>query len=340
MRWVFRSQEEGHFSEHWTLVNSAARESFDQVVNIDLFSEDRVESLTKLSQLLLLEKPDITHFEWFHDFEEIVESLADVFDSYQLKWISVAGVSSVLREGHQDEILRSKMLNLAKRKYLMGLMTWDYFLESRAHSKMPQIFGIPDFQDPEVASMHFPECKLFGDSQKIHIGVMGQLFNYRGSQELILAWCRNPVFRPFMIGQYQASSHPIGIRILIYILRKLRLLEFSGTWIKGSSALNHVLCHADAIFVDTTRYPFPSGIVIRSRQLGVPVIIKNADSFLRDLSQLDAGIVTIDLNRISKRELISLINKAKSQPKYKSASSFDLKAKIIDIWKTAEEIEN
>lgn len=333
VRWKHRGDQDGHFSEHWALVNSAARESFDECVNLDLNSNDFAIGLIQLTQCLRKERPDLTHFEWFHDFETYSHLVAEIFESLNCKWVALGAATGVVREGHSNEFLRSQLMNLASCSNFAGLITWDYFLENRNGFKLPKIYGIPDFQDLEVNQNHMAECKIFENRKKIHIGVFGQLYAYRGSHLLVTSWVRNPIFRPFMIGDYKASSHRKRIRILIILLRLLKVIGFSGTWIKGSAELNHVISHADAVLVDTIKYPYPSGIVIRSRQLGIPVIIVNADSFLRDLSDFDPGIIILDLSKVSKSKLREILQKARSYPPISGASRTDLTNRIIDIWR-------
>jgi hypothetical protein len=332
VRWKHRGVKEGHFSENWEVVNSAARNSFDTCVNLDLNSDDFAIGLIELSVCLIKEKPDLTHFEWFHDFEKYSNLVAKIFESLDLKWVALGAATGVIRDGHTNEFLRSQLMNLAQSKNFKGLISWDYFLENRAGDELPKIFGIPDFQDSEVSHIHSAECKIFKNKKKIHIGVLGQLYAYRGSQLLVTSWLRNPIFRPFLIGDYQAWSHRKKIRILVKLLRVTGILGFSGTWIDGSSRLNHVISHADAVFVDTKNYPYPSGIVIRARQLGIPVIILNADSFLRDLSMIDPGIIVMELSKISKGKLREVLTDGKKLPRYDGATKNDLIKRFGVIW--------
>jgi len=336
VRWKHRGEQEGHFSENWELVNSAARNYFGECVNIDLNSDDFAIGLIQLTQCLSRERPDLTHFEWFHDFEKYSHLIASIFESFDLKWTTLGAATGVVRDGHSNEFLRSQLMGLAQSRCFAGLITWDYFLENRSGFKLPHIFGIPDFQDAEVNPNHCAECKIFKNKKKLHIGVLGQLYAYRGSHLLMTSWLRNPIFKPFMIGDYQASSHRKKIRVLIGFLRFTRVIGFSGTWIDGSSKLNHVISHADAVFIDTKSYPYPSGIVIRSRQLGVPVIIANADSFLRDLSASDSGIIVMDLSKVSKAKLREVISEAKRQPRLVGASRNDLMTRFGDIWRAID----
>jgi hypothetical protein len=97
------------------------------------------------------------------------------------------------------------------------------------------------------------------------------------------------------------------------------------------------MSHVDAIVIDTYSYPYPSGIVIRARQQGLPVIIANADSFLRDLSEIDPGIVILDLAKVSKKKLRDVLSSARSQQKFQGATREELQQRFIEVWKNAIE---
>jgi hypothetical protein len=337
VRWKSRGTQEGHFSENWNLVNEAARENFVNCVNLDLNLDDFAVGLIHLTETLRIERPTLTHFEWFHDFERYGHLIGEIFESLELSWVALGSATGVIRDGHSNEFLRSQLMGLARRKTFAGLITWDFFSEQRSGHKLPKLFGIPDYQDSTVSKNHLAECKIFKKNKKPHIGVLGQLYSYRGSHQLISSWLRNPIFKPFMIGDFQASSHRKKIRILIWLLRRMGILGYSGTWIEGSASLNHVISHADAVFIDTVNYPYPSGIVVRSRQLGIPVIIANADSFLRDLAKSDPGIIVLNLSKVSKSKLNEILANARMQPPYIGATRDDLKIRFGEIWRATTE---
>jgi hypothetical protein len=326
VRWVSRGKTEGHFSEHLEHLEIAAS-NFDSSRILTLNKDEFGNSLITLVDQLIDFIPNHVHFDWLHDFEDYALTIDSLIAKFNVSWSSVASINHCSRQGHQNEKLNQIMLGLGNSDSLKCLFTWDLWVNDFKPAGYPRFLTIRDYQDQNVSNEFLECCSLRLDSKPI-VGTIGQLYGYRGSQKLIAHWLRNRNFRIFLVGRYFANSHTLQTRFIIKCISILNLGFIKKSWIATSERLNHYIKHLDALYIDTKNYPQPSGIAIRARQLGIPLIIEDADSYLRDMSVLDKGIIVGNLHEYDINELKLLIKTAK---KFDSPYKFSLEDLVSDL---------
>jgi hypothetical protein len=172
----------------------------------------------------------------------------------------------------------------------MGIFVFDHYLLSRIPSTFPTLFALSDYQDNRIEELRDECCDWVSDKKRPVIGIVGQLYSYRGVSQLVKKFIHRPNFAVFLAGKYQPSSFKRKTRFIIWILSKTKKIYFEPEWISTSSKVNHKIKHLDAIYISSRTYRGSSGISHRARQLGVPVIIDDVDSYLRDEMREDGGI--------------------------------------------------
>lgn len=310
VRWVPRGQSEGHFSEHLKTLIKAAQ-IFEEFRLLNLNKDNFPQSFLDLSDNMLDFSPDHVHFEWFHDFEKYAITIDKLLTSFQTTWTAVASINHAARYGHNDSNLSQTMISLSGSKSLKGFMTWDLWIDTFKPKNYPTFFTMRDYQEIDYVEDQV-DCCSFKFQKKPIIGVVGQLYGYRGSEKLIKYWIKRRTFNLYLAGRYFRSSHSRFVQLAVLLLKNFKIGFFKLSWISDSKMLNHHIRHLDALYIDSKSYPQPSGICIRARQLNIPIIIEDADSYLRDMSHQDKGIIIIDLSECNKKELALEIKRAKS----------------------------
>lgn len=330
VRWVPRGQTDGHFSEHLqTLVKAA--QIFDEYKILNLNKDNFSQSFLELSENLLDFSPHHVHFEWFHDFENYAITIDKLITNFQITWTAVASINHATRYGHYDSNLSQIMIALKNSKSLKGFMTWDLWINNFKPNNFPIFFAMRDYQDTESIEGQYDCCSLKSRNKQT-IGVVGQLYGYRGSDKLIKYWIRRRSFNLYFAGRYFRSSHSRIVQLAVLILSRFKIGFFKLSWISDSKMLNHHIKHLDALYIDTKSYPQPSGICIRARQLNIPIIIEDADSYLRDMSREDKGIIITKLSECSMKELELEIERAKNFKTIYNFDEIDLINDIRDAW--------
>lgn len=286
-----RDNSVGHFSE-WSAYFENAAETLGCEYEIVCFSSlDLCDGAKGLIEKLSNLKIEHLFVEWFHDVYPGQNDLVQYFAQRSIEWSCLAALSSVYRIPvkprtieHPNEVVKRDLEWAFSISKLRAVFTFDKFLLDR-NSKLP-FHALPDFQDLEIGSSTM-NCCSFCDTKRPIIGLLGQLYGYRGVTSLIRYWLRNPGIKLFFAGKYDpnflAASEKFWLRI--GILTKSIFLH--PNWLSDSREVNHCLSHLDALYIDTSAYPYPSGIAQRARSLGIPVIVENSDSYLRDQKIID-----------------------------------------------------
>jgi hypothetical protein len=159
------------------------------------------------------------------------------------------------------------------------------------NSDLPLV-ALPDFQDMTINQKEMPCCQFPFQNEPI-VGVVGQLYGYRGVSKLLKYWIKNPHFKLLFAGSYDSRSISLFEKILLIVARSTKSVYWHPHWLPTSGDVNHLLNHLSALYIDTSRYSYPSGIANRARFFGIPVIIENENSYLRDQKLLygDNGIL-------------------------------------------------
>lgn len=291
----------GHFVEWSTRFENAA-ESYGCKFEVVYFSDiDLHDGAKGLIDKLLNLKIEHLFIEWFHDVYPGQNELIEFFRQRNIEWSCLAALSSVYRMPlaprkieHPNEVVRRDLERAFSISKLKAVFTFDKFLLDR-NEDLP-FLPLPDFQDLEISGSTIGCCR-FCKSKRPIIGLLGQLYGYRGVTSLIKYWLRNPRLKLFFAGKYDqnylASSEKFALRFGIFA----KSIFFHPSWLTSSGEVNHCISHLDALYIDTSMYPYPSGIAQRARSLGIPIIIENTDSYLRDRKMIDGdtGIFFSDI---------------------------------------------
>lgn len=296
-------KSEGHFS-FWREIHLAALKDSGEVFTFQ-FSPNFIDSLSKFRKFCEIKRVDIVFVEWFHDLDQV--SLIE-FDSMisesGMKWIAQADVSTYLRDSQHvfSKSIAMNSLSYAKFcKSLMSLIVWDTHIVSRfEYLDQIKLYGIRDFQNSEKPNHKISNC--LDRKESPNIGLVGQLYDYRGSRRLI-AWSKlNPQLNFTLAGQAKDTARKLCGNKQSYCKKNLQI---SDTFFETDDDLNLAISKLDYLFIDTENYPVPSGIALRARTLGVPVLISGGDSYYSDEALIDQGILTIPRIVLSKPSLLT-----------------------------------
>ena len=322
----------GHFDELHNCLMSAAGLKFDSTWTWDLQGLTNEIKLQDLSRRIYDFSPEFIHLEWLHDFESELLEVSAIFDKFKVNWTTVGSISHLVRGSFRNHELSEKLRIAANSPYLKGIYIWDSELALEVRDDFPRLFSLPDYQDITVAEEYKSCCRWAERQKKEILGLVGQLYSYRGVTQLLKWWRKNPTQPILFAGKLEQKSLPLSQNVLLKVGQILRRIFLKSEWIKESSLLNHYLLHLDALFIDTLSYPQPSGIATRARHLGIPVLILRADSYLLDKSKSDHGIRVIDFSKMSLEEINYEIMQGKSFGSVKAPTVMDQTDAIVKGW--------
>jgi hypothetical protein len=90
--------------------------------------------------------------------------------------------------------------------------------------------------------------------------------------------------------------------------------------------------HLDALYIDGSRYPSPSGIVVRARNFGIPVLVEEGESYLNARSSADEGIIVGRFIRMMQKDIENSIAFGKTIPSPPRSTLIDQQAAFLEIW--------
>jgi hypothetical protein len=333
VRFEVRPKNVGHFSELFDVSLKAAKKKFSHVYVWNLIGENCEEKYLHLRDLISKYKIDHVHLEWIHDSLEHLTRINELLISQEITWTGTGSVSHLLRGVNRDEKLTHTLRELKSSKVLLGIFIWDDFIVRRGPAEFPKLLELKDYQNIEIDREFISYCcKWKSSCTRPVLGIVGQLYRYRGTDLLIkrfMKFPREPILLAGWLPRSTYSWNQLGILWLGKKLKKILLHEY---WINSNKELNHFLTHIDALVIDTDKYPHPSGIVTRARHFGIPVFIGFHDSYLKDLSNFDFGIRQIDLLKTSSLELSRIMEDLKMHPPTKSPSKNDQIDNFIVGW--------
>lgn len=300
----------GHFSEWSTHFENAAK-SYGCKFEIIYFSLSDVEGGARgLIDKLARVKIEHLFIEWFHDVYPGQKEFIDYLRQNKIEWSCLAALSSVYRSPtfprtneHPNEAVKKDLEKAYATSKLKAVFTFDKYLINQ-NTRLP-FFPLPDYQDLRIGNSEI-DCCNFCKTKRPIIGLLGQLYGYRGVTSLVRYWLRNPKLKLFFAGKYDPNFLPKFSEVWLKIGTSLKSFYFFPDWLSNSAAVNHCIRHLDALYIDTSRYPYPSGIAQRARSLGIPVIIENSDCYLRDQKIIggDNGIFYSDILSFKMRNKI------------------------------------
>jgi hypothetical protein len=305
---IINEGRNGHFRE-WSALFETAGKLTDWNLEVIEFSKE-LSSTAPMFLLKRIEKlsPDHLFIEWIHDFEHIGLQLSDFLKSRNITWSCVAALSGMLRESNRDNQSQHPNYNALqilrhanKNENLKAIFVFDEFLVAN-NSDLPLV-ALPDHQNLTISKKVMPCCKFAVQKRPI-VGIVGQLYGYRGVSNLLKYWIKNPRIKLLLAGAYDPRSISLFEKLLLVIARLTKSVYWHPHWLPTPGDVNHHLNHLSALYIDTSRYPYPSGVANRARFFGIPVIIENVDSYLRDqkLINCDSGII---FSNVLKRSNIS-----------------------------------
>ena len=284
---------------------------------------------------VLLSKVDVTktrhvYLEWLHNISNI-EELDKGLLSKGLTWSVTASISELWNTDKRDSRVFKMLTQLNDCKSLRTIFVFDELLINDLNFNKLFFTPIPQYESMELDTIRRACCSR-STSSEVTIGVVGQLYGYRGVNNLISIVSKNRNLGIFLWGQAKWESvDPLKRFTLFRLIRKRRKYILDRHLINDAE-LNHAFTHLDAIYLDGASYPFPSGIAVRARNLGVPVLLEEGNSYLKAKSTIDAGIITGRFTRMSERKIIDSIRYGKSFNSTQSISKVDQQNAFLKVW--------
>jgi len=284
---------------------------------------------------VLLSKIDVTktkhiYFEWLHDIPNI-EELDTVLYSHGLTWSVTASISELWKSNQKDSRVFKMLNQLNDCKSLGTVFVFDELLIKKLNFGNIHFTPIPQYESLELDAIERP-CCLIPNSSEITIGIVGQLYGYRGVNKLISIVSRNKGLRIFLWGQERWQSvNSFKLFVLSYFIGKKRKFLMDRHLVSDAE-LNHAFTHLDALYIDGANYPSPSGLAVRARNFGLPVLVEDGESYLKAKSSMDGGIIVERFVRMSQRRIIDAIEIGKSRNVPENVGKVDQQKAFIKIW--------
>ena len=284
---------------------------------------------------VLLSKVDVTktkhvYFEWLHDIPNIGELDARLH-SIGLTWSVTASISELWNSNQKDSRVFKMLNQLNDCKALGTVFVFDELLIKKLNFRNIHFTPIPQYENLELDSIKRPCCSL-PNSSKITIGIVGQLYGYRGVNNLISIVSKNRRLRIFLWGQERWQSvNPLKRFALTFLIGKKQKFLLDK-YLASDAELNHAFTHLDALYIDGANYPSPSGIAVRARNFGLPVLVEDGESYLKAKSSMDGGIIVKRFGRMSQRRIIEAIEIGKSLNVPENVGKVDQQKAFLKIW--------
>ena len=284
---------------------------------------------------VLLSKVDVSktkhiYFEWLHDIPNIGELDARLH-SIGLTWSVTASISELWNSNQKDSRVFKMLSQLNDCKVLGTVFVFDELLIKKLNFKNIHFTPIPQYEILELDSIKRPCCSLPNSSKKT-IGIVGQLYGYRGVNNLISIVSKNRGLRIFLWGQERWQSvNPFKRFVLRFVIGKKQkfLLDKHLT---SDAELNHAFKHLDALYIDGSTYPWPSGIAVRARNLGVPILLEEGESYLKAKSSIDGGIVVGRFSKMPQKKIMEAIAYGKPFNSPEIITKIDQQNAFLKVW--------
>ena len=330
VRFISHDATAGHFE---SLRLSQAKVAASSGVNLHFwdFSESSPnEAFEKISRLARQFSISHIYCEWLHDIADIRE-FDFLIGKLEIDWSVLASISEIWNT-KQDSFFQKQICHLQESLNLSAVFIWDrYAVHNIPNNKIPFVV-IPDSQSVETNSKNYSCCSWNTRSNVPTIGIVGQLYGYRGTSALIQMAARHKELRYIFWGVGRWSTISIRHRFMLKILQKLNVVYVNDSFKSDDEELNHGFKHLDAVFLDGAQYPNPSGIITRARHFGIPVLINSGSGFYKSHSKIDKGIRMIDLQKITQTEICDEITEGKKFASVATVSEFEQAKIFIGVW--------
>jgi hypothetical protein len=273
------------------------------------------------------------YFEWLHDIPNL-DQMDRAFFTRGLTWSVTASISELWNTDENVSLVFKMLTELNHCKSLETVFVFDELLIERLNFDNILFTPIPQFESTELDTIRRP-CCAWSSTSKVTIGVVGQLYGYRGVNKLISIVSRKKKLAIFLWGQERWSSvDPFKRLILSRFIGKKRKY-ISDNYALSDANLNHAFLHIDALYIDGSSYPSPSGIAVRARKLGVPVLLEDGESYLKAMSFFDGGIIVGNFSHMPQGQILRSIVLGKSVGSGKVPTKIDQQTIFLDAWRRA-----
>lgn len=338
VRFVYPRNRDGHFIELSHVEKEVCLKLSGQVFELIITSVESNDVILQIKNFVLKNNLRSIHFDWLHDVSSYLLEIASILKELGVSWTSTASLGRAIRTPNaQSRIDFESIKLLEKLKYLKAnyskfrIFIFDERLVIKFSKELPFLVFLPFPFESEMDS----KCNYCSvNSKRPLVALVGSIFGYKGSEQLVKYWLNSKAFRLGLVGSYHDYSHSHLVRDAIKNAEKDPNNLIILKRVPMTSTLNHYLSHADAIYIDTRDYPEPSGIAERALTFGVPIIIENADSNLRDLSLSHNGFMSAEILTASFENLTTAIHaKKQSIVKSEPVRSFDVQRVMENAWK-------
>lgn len=225
--------------------------------------------------------------------------LLDSFEEPAIPWSGIGVLSALGRNIKTDSYHHeNKLLDLVeKNTFCKNLLLWDsYIVDSKISSK--SIF-MPDIENIKPSE---PLSHITKDAYQI--GLVGQLWGYRGVDLLIQIITCNPNFSGLLSGVLKENS--LSNEAHEYIKSEAKNLKINNKYHATDDEINFEISKLAALVIDGERYPCPSGIALRAMCLGRCIISSRGPSWINDvIKEYNCGLIVESSNFKNLHKLIS-----------------------------------
>ncbi len=290
--------------------------------------------LESLKEALKSISVDHVYFEWLHDLPSI-PNIDSIFCDFKIKWSVLASISELWDTKQTGDSFLEWMHQLSLSRQLSNVFVWDRYVSSKIKNNSIPFTVIPDYQDVSIDDTQY-DCCEWADSLSLPIlGVGGQLYGYRGVTNLIRIAARKPKLNCMLWGLGKWDSLGFLEKFLMAkIISKKRFYVNDG-YKNSEQELNHMFKHIDALYIDGSRYPNPSGMVTRARNFGIPVLVELGSGFYQIESRLDKGIHVSSFLSMPTTALCELIVRLKEIPARKAPTADSQITVFTRAWRDA-----
>jgi len=301
---------------------------------LDLSFGNIDQKLSQFRDKLDLYKVKHVYFEWLHDIPSIQEIDSILFER-KISWSVLASVSEFWNLSNAGHKSLERMKHLSNAVQLKNVFVWDkYIIEEIGFSSIP-FTVVNDFQDTTLDELRYGCCDWVNKAKRPLIGVVGQLYGYRGVTNVIRIALTRPNLSFILWGSGRWSSVKKIDKFLLSKVIPKRRLFVSDDYKSTDSELNHVFKHIDALYIDGSRYPNPSGIVTRARHFGIPTLVESGLGYYSVESKNDKGISLDRYVLLSSKAIRSRINQLTKQPPVTAPTLLSQVQTFVESWKLA-----
>ena len=334
MRFVHHDETHGHFEPllQKQLINCHVQSL--TVVYWDLSPVDFENRIDILGEKLATANVKHVYFEWLHDLPSIPQ-IDYMLAKMGVSWSVLASISEFWQIQNQESKFMLWMEQLSNASQLTNVFVWDKYVFQKMASLSIPFTVIADYQNVETNDSVYECCNWVSELSEPLIGVAGQLYGYRGVTNLIRIAFLKPKLNYIFWGLGRWSTVGFLDKFLITRLISKKRFFISDSFKSSDSELNHLFKHIDALYIDGSRYPNPSGMVTRARNFGIPVLVEKGDGFYLYESKIDRGIYMDNFLRMPTALLRKTIVRLRGLPLIPAPSEDSQILAFIKAWRNS-----